>query len=469
MDFKLPFIGLAGLFFGIALIFVIRLLKKHAISVWFALPILAGFIPVAYVDRHLSSLPAAMIWSPFLLVVVSAFIVLLSKRAIPNISKRLIAFYFALFLVSIVSALVNDRHLLDVAYVHRGFYVLFSMAIILSRSRNRINTEQLHSMIVWLGVLTDFVAFIQRIVLVTVLRLGSGDMVSGFFGTDGEFLFFQLTCLIIILSYWFHGKKLNGISNGWALTIIFASIAIANNKAAWGFVAMIFLAFGFFSGFKVMWKNFGRMIVIMALAVAGYTVFDAVYVASYQRSYKTEAGIASYLGDPEFMSDYLFGTGYKGTMFTKGGALKRGAALTFAYDHLQENEHCLIIGMGPASTTKFTFGDELGFFERRFPGYKVGKTSLSMYWAELGVAGVLMLVTLAMVIYFGSTQDKDQRNKLISRIVALLFIVYLAYDSLLQEISVMLIIAIILNPIPYSTQGKVKDGMIGNNAVKLEA
>lgn len=467
MDFKLPFIGLAGLFLGIALIFLIRSLKKHEISVWFALPILAGFIPVAYIDRHLNELPAVIIWSPFFLVLASAIIILLSKRAIPNISKRLIAFYFGLALVSVVSALINDRHMLDVAYVHRGFYMLFAIAIILSRFKNRINTEQLHTMIVWFGVLTALVAFVQRIVLVTMLKLGSGDMVSGFFGTDGEFLFFQLTCLIIILAYWFYGKKLNGISNGLALTIIFASIAIANNKAAWGFVAMIFLAFGFFSGFKVMWKNFGRMIVIMALAVVGYSVFDAVYVASYQRSYKTEAGIASYVADPEFMSDYLFGSGHKGTIFTKGGALKRGAALAFAYDHLLESDIGPLLGMGPATTTKFTFGAEVGYFERKFPGYKVGKTSLSMYWAELGIAGVLMLVILAMVIYSGSTQDKDQRNKLISRIVALLFIVYLAYDSLLQEISVMLIIAIILNPISNVAKGRVIGRTTDTNAVNM--
>lgn len=433
--------------FGIALassiIVSFWILRQRKISIWLAIPLAITFLPIGYVDRYLVDLPGLLSRSPFFIVVAVSVLILVDRPSVfGQVPKMFLLIYSLLFLESIISCLVNETPFVDIFYTHRGFLVLFAFVIIFNRFQHVLKTDSLLRFIVWMAVLNGCIAVFERVVMVSILRMGSGDMVSGVFSSDGQFLFFQLVGIIVVVAYWFHGQNVIRFPNGQVITLLLISIAIGNNKASWGFIAAVFLVMGYQVGLKLFFKNFGKVIWLGILGAFSYSVFDAVYVSFYNKTHESEIGIAGYVANPEFIQYYLFGSDEADTQFSKSGALKRGAAVSFGWNHIKEEGLTTIFGLGAGSTTDKAFSGENGFFNFRYPNYKVSRTSLSLILAEFGLAGIGCLILFAFVIYASTKSSETNKMLLIKKTVAILIIGYFGYESLIEETSHMFIMAV---------------------------
>ncbi len=446
--------GILLLILSVVFIAIVAYLQGKRIPLLLALPFIAGFLPIGYIDRHLIELPTILVRGPYLIVLLSALMVLISTKNLGMAIPIKVIFVYSLILVlGLFSSLVNNTYLPDLFWVQRGYFVLLSFYIILRIFRHRPALNDLMAIIVWMSVANAAIAYFQRIVVVGVLGLGSGDMVSGLFTADGQFLFFQLAGLIIVVSYWFYGIQLIAIPNAYVLTIILFSVAIGNNKASWGFVLAIFLVIAMQVGAKVFWRNFRKVIWMVLLGGISYSIFDAIYVSFYNKQHTSNIGIAGYVANPEFIQYYLFGSDLEGdSKFSKGGSLKRGAAVVFAYDHIKDQSSTLLLGRGGGSTQEKGLSGERSYFSARYPGYKVGRTTFSLNLAEGGVLAVCLVFIFAISVLAGSKRGYTPQYVLIRRTIAFLIIGFVAYESLFDEISHMMLIAILSASFPRLTE-----------------
>jgi hypothetical protein len=293
------------------------------------------------------------------------------------------------------------------------------------------------------GLIMGGVALFQRVVFVTLLKIESGDIITGTFAVDGEYLFYQVICIIIVFAYWIERKKLIKMSPGNTLLILIGSIAIANNKAGILFVIAVVTFFAYQAGLKLFWHNAKKLIYIASFIVVGVLVFDYIIKASYNRQ---NAESFVYLLNPEYIQSYLFGDDTAEGKFHHGGMLRRGAAIEFAYDLIKNDGLSFVLGKGPGAVSEA--GGQVGYISEKYPGYLIGRTTLSLLLSEYGLGSLICYLLFLSALYFWTPKSAAYRKEhvFIRKTVVFFMILYAPYQTAIVWLSHALVIGAIIYP-----------------------
>ena len=440
---------------AIAIIFLWFITRNKILLFWFGF--IAVFLPFEYIDKYFISLPAIFKWLPQLLLVgCTGLTVVLYRKAKQRLPVNLIWLYILFLVVALFSMFYNETSVEELIYAQRGYIFIICMIIVFKTIYTKYTLDDIYTFIVKVGLLMAGLALFERVVFVTILRIDSGDMITGTFSTDNQYLLYQLVCTVIVIAYWLNGKKLISLSPRNTLLIFISSIAIANNKAGILYVIALLLFFVFLVGYKILFQHLGKMIYLFFFIFLGAYIFEYFYASFYGDS--NRAVNFAYLTDPEYMKNYLFGEDDAEGKFDKGGGLKRGAAITFSYDLIKQEPFSLLLGIGPGST--LVKPDKSGgYLSNKYPGYNIGRSTISWLLCETGILGLGIYFCMLLSIFFWNLPQGRKEHKVIKNTIVLLLFAYAPYENTILMLANALIIATIIFPNleQYFTKAKESD------------
>ena len=436
----LLFWGLSTLTVIIA--FSLSLIKRESLLFW--IPFVITFIPIEYIDRYFVSLPTILNWLPQLVLLLSAVVGLIALMKKPLKSSKWFSISYLIFLLlGVISISVNNNSIGSAIYSHRGFIFIFSFLIVSKAIYPYLSLDDLYKTIIKAGVLSAVLGILQR--MYVVVASSTGDMVTGLFSSDSQYLYFHCFCFIVSIAYWYHGKKLVNKMSPSNLSILFIfSIGIANNKAGIGFLILILVFFAIYVGYRNFWKFFGRLIVLGAFIGISLFIFEKILTGSGRLQ---EESSFAYLTDPTYITNYMFGEeGSRSGEFSKSGTLRRGSAITFGYNLLKENPYYMLFGRGPGSTSESGVGE--GFLAKSYEGYKIGRSTLSERLTEYGIIGTLLFIGIILVVYFVNSKEYPlgKTHILIKKVAVLFIISYLPYENMFLTIINGIVFTVLLYP-----------------------
>jgi len=429
---------------AVSIIFLWFVTRNKVAIFWFAFA--AVFMPADYIHRFFVSLPTPIKWSPLLILLsCTGLTVIFFRKGGLRMPPNLLWAYVLFLVVSLFSMFYNETSLGELIYAQRGFIFIICLIIVFKTIYTKYTLDDLYTFIVKIGLLMAGLALFERVVFVTLLRINSGDMITGTFGSDAQYLLFQLVCTIIVIAYWLTGKKLISLSPKNTLLILIGSIAIANNKAG---VLFVIAVLGFFTlqvGYKILFQHMGKMIYLFIFIFIGAFTFDYLYQAFYKNS-ANKYGSYAYITDPDFMNRYLFGEdGEEDGMFNSSGRLRRGAAVKFAYGLIKKDMFNFLLGMGPGSTSASQGGGG-GYLDDRYPGYNIDKSTISWLLAETGTLGLGLYILMLLAILYWRIPNGRKEHKIIKNTIVMLLLLYAPYENTVMMLVNGLIISVIIFP-----------------------
>jgi hypothetical protein len=442
--------------FGLILILVtallIGLLLIRSRKVIFFTACAFAFIPFDYVDRFFFELPSAIRWLPFMVITtmaaVSFFLPYEKKLKIPF---PLILVYGLILMLSVVSLLYNHSSIKALLVAQRGYLLIFSFLIIMRNVYGKFSKEDLYSLLVWVGIVHFPIALFQRVVFVSLLKIESGDMVSGLLPVDGFYLFFQCICILITLHYWLRGKRIiRQISPEITLLLLMGSIAVGANKAGFIFLAGTFGLVMLRTPLTLIMKQM-RKIVAAGIAVSlAFVTFTFVYNQEFAQG--EQDSYTKLLTDPEFFIRYNFAGSSERSQFTPSGRLKRGAAISFAWKNIEHKTSTMLIGLGPGATAESNMDGASGSLAAKYPNYYINRVSMAMYLGDLGLVGLGLHVLFLLCLWWCHPRDQqaDSSSFSVDRCIRegfiILTLVYYTYENLYFEPMFGLLIAVLVYP-----------------------
>jgi hypothetical protein len=434
-------ISIAALLFATSVLLLL-LKSKNTILV---LGVLMVFIPVEYIHRYFISLPTIMGWSTQLVTIgcgiLATIIAYRQYKAFPKFFFFLISIYF---LICFLSFAANDVSFLKLIFSQRSFIFLFSIISLFCLFSNSYQLRYILEFTVKIAIVSSFLAFIQRVYVTLTGR--TGDMISGLFSVDGQYLFFQCFAFIVILSYWFYVKEFNSwFSHKTTTIILILSIALANNKAGIGFLILIIILCILHVGYKTFFKSFGKLILTGGFLLIALSIFSLILSSRYE-AFKEDKDSFAFLSEPEYINKYLFGEDSQ-DIFIKGGTIRRGAALVFGYNLISKDISSILLGMGPGSTSASGVAALQGYVDKMFP-YKLNKTTLSEKFIDLGFLGTISFYSIIIYLYYynASKYPYTKENALIRKLSILFFIGYSAYENIFIQLIGAYVLALLVLP-----------------------
>ncbi|UZS00184.1 hypothetical protein [Chondrinema litorale] len=435
------FWGISALIIVIA--FTLSLIKREKLL--FLIPFVITFIPIEYIDRYFFKLPTILNWLPQLILLLCGIVsaIVLIKRPMKSSIWFSIAYFLFIFL-AIISISINGNNIVSAIYSQRGFIFIFSFLVASKAMYDRLSLDKFYKLTIKAGFISALLAVFQR--MLVTLTSSTGDMVTGLFSSDSQYLYFHCICFIITIAYWYNGQQLMRKISASNLSILFIlSIGIANNKAGIGFLILILLFFAIYVGYRNFWKFFGRLIILGIFISVSLLIFEKILIGSGRL--KNEESSFAYLSDPEYVSDYMFGSddNWHG-QFSKSGTLRRGAAITFGYTLLSKDPYHFLFGRGPGSTSESSIGE--GDLSKVYEGYKIGRSTLSEKLTEHGLLGTIFFIGVLLAVYFANSKEHPlNANHLLIKKVAILFmLVYLPYENIFLTIINGLVFTLLLYP-----------------------
>ncbi|MEZ4774707.1 MAG: hypothetical protein R3D00_16095 [Bacteroidia bacterium] len=416
------------------------------------------FTPLGYLSRFFNVKgPFNLNWFAFFALVALAFGTALFRINKTYYPRGPVLIYLGIALISVMSMLLNYITPFSVIFPQRGYLMMFAYFALFRTIYEYYDKEDIFSFIVITGILSGFYAIFQRMVFVTILKIGSPDMVTGFFPADGGFNYFQLICIIILVVYWFQEKPMKNlpVSVPTALLLIVGSFAFANDKVVFIFLLIIIGAIITQTGIEVIRKHLPKLF-------AGFiflTIVGIVFSDYQDEAYSSDGGAttAEKMMDIEFYKAYIFGDESDEGKFAKGGQLKRGAAVVVAFEQIQKSPFHVLFGRGPGSTSQNSVRGAEGELEKLFPGWEIGRTALSWYIAETGILGMIFQILFIISIGFWkapNATEEESHFRIIRKTYALFSCMYITFDNLYFLPVMGLLVVVMTYPIPVR---KVKD------------
>lgn len=411
-----------------------------------------AFIPFDYVHRFFFELPSSVRWLPFVVIIGMAGVsLLIPYERKPRVPLPLIIIYGLILMLSLVSLLYNNSSIQAMLVAQRGYFLIFSFLILMRNILGIYTKEDLYKMLVWIGILQFPIALFQRIVFVGLLQIETGDMVSGLLPVDGYYLFFQCICLLITLHYWLRGKRIiPQLSSEAVLLLLLGSVSIGANKAGFLFLLVSLGLVLLRTPLQLVRRHFQK-IVVASLAVAmAFVTFNFVYNQEFAEG--EENSYTQLLTDPQFFLRYNFATSGGRSQFTPSGRLKRGAAIVFAWDHIEDKSGNLLIGLGPGATAESNMEDAGGSLANRYPNFYINRVAMAMYLGDVGLIGLVLHIIFLLSIWWSHPKDvkpgslQFSLDRRIREGFIVLALLYYTYENLYFEPMFGLLIAVLVFP-----------------------
>jgi hypothetical protein len=427
-------------------LFLLRNPNSLFILSWFI-----TFFPIEYIDRYFIKIPSLLKWVPQLLIIFMCFLSFFLKNKKKLILPPIFTYSFLLYiLINILSYFYNPSNIPEFIFSQRGIIFLFGYLSIFTIIYNKLSHHDLLLLTVKTGIISSILALIQRVYVTITSK--TGDMITGLFSVDSQYLFFQCICFIIVLSFWFNGKQIITKYSNQSIALLFVvSVGLANNKAGIAFFVLICLIFSLFVGYQKFWKFFKKLIYIGIVISFALLAFDAIVTSRY-KSISEKEGSFVYYTNKDYIEQYFFGKQTKDGFdsFDKSGSLKRGAAIVFGFNLIKTDAISIFLGKGPGSTSPSSLGAAEGYISKKYPGYKIGKSLLSERLTETGLLGLFSFYFLLSVIYFSTRYTlfgKNETSISMAKKVAFVFLIcFSPYENLSSLLIYNFVLSLFLYP-----------------------
>ncbi|MDX2286262.1 MAG: hypothetical protein NW241_18985 [Bacteroidia bacterium] len=410
------------------------------------------FIPIDYIKRFYFEVPSAVRWLPmFAMVGFGLMVFLLIPHRKASIPRPFSLLFLFTLLLGALSLMANEKASIG-AYVmsQRGFIMVFGFMTLCKAVYDLYDKDKMFGFIVIAGMASTAAAIFQRVYYVVLLNY-TGDRVTGLFSVDGIFVFFQLFCIFVTLTYWLYGRQiLPFMTTNQVLIVLMMSVVVCNDKAAIVFLVLLILFITTQVGFEIIWKSFGKIFAGFAGLGLILVIFNAVYQQGYEgKAHVSDASLSQYIENPDNIRKYIVGGDHMYQKMTPDGQLLRGAAVEFAWKLIVKRPETLWLGMGAGSTQHSNMPGAMGYLEERYPGYTIGRVPLSMFLGELGVIGLLAhLGLLAMIFMWRPADPRADRDDfhLIRKGFVVLMVLYYIYENMYFEPVFALLLAALYYP-----------------------
>jgi len=409
----------------LGLIFLILFTLFSAINIKIAIYAfyVSVFIPFGYINRYIISVPNVLRWLPYLFLGLSIVLTLLKdKKGSKNkfgLPPSLIWIGLSWILISIFSIIINNSGILPAIWSFRSFALIFG-SIYIHRS-NFSNADQfflLRSLII-LGFLTIPITILQRfLVAPTISNVQFNyDMVTGLFASYIELVFFQIFCIIVVISSWLHKKQLIPGSPIIHAFLLFIPLAISYSKAAplFFFASLLYLLW--LCRKRISLRFFGAIFVIIIIGIFGIIIFNELFQSN------NSVSLYSYYNLDRIINYFFYQY--------SDGQLQRGAAVAFNFELILKVPHGLFIGLGPGSFSDSQLPGATGHIYSKFPNININHTSISTIFGELGISGILLIFSLLLSIYFINSKDEKGEMDVIRKGAIFLLLLLLPYGQYL--------------------------------------
>jgi len=452
MDLIIGLLVLVGAIIGLS--FFLYSVKQIKFTYW--LSIICVFIPINYINRYFAKLPSFAKWMPLSIIFI-CFLAIITRHLFRKkivIPKQLSIFFLGLFSFALLSFIANQHTtIVSAIFSSMGLLSFILFTLILNNKDYYLDNLTVFRLLIGFGIFSSIAAFFQRLVLVELLHINSGDMVTGLLSLDGHYTFYQLFCFIVIFIFWLHGKEIfKRVSNPKLAMLFLASIAVSDDKASLIFLPLIFLIIFFHVRKRLLLKKIKTLLLLFFLLV-----LSIVLLNFFSKDKTNDPGFISLMLDPDYVQNNLFGNKYDvNSEYAKNGELKRGTALTFNVALISRSTENLVFGKGPGVTSEAQVPGGLGYLSKMYQDLDVGRSSYSQIIAELGFGGILLLlVFLALTYFWKNSPDEPLEYILVRRTTVVLLLLYFAYENLFRSWAFSLVLGSLFI-LPYQAKSKAK-------------
>lgn len=362
-------------------------------------------------------------------------------KKIPN---KILLVILAYIYTSIISGLYNNNNFIEIISLSRWIFMIFGTMFVTFTLFDYNDRMKLLKLILFIGIIQFFVTVLQRFLYVYSWQISTGDMVTGTFETYYQLIFFQITCIIIVLSWQLNKKRVLNISPFFLYTIYLGSIALSNSKAALIFLILTSLFLLIISGINIkkMIITTFKMSFLIGLSIYSFNYF---YSYSYLRENNYE-----YLVNSDYVTKYVV-RGYSindlQSLSDRNyiGDYGRIGSIIFNYLKINENTMNYLFGLGPPtlqSSIRFLSNDGVGI-ERYILGNVISRTL-----GALGVIGVIIIIILMLILYQWAMKNfMELREWIILRKTIVFFVtILLIYYNILQTFPTAVVLSFIFIP-----------------------
>jgi len=429
-----------------ALVLAALLLRSRKALFW--LVFLLPFVPIEYIDRYHHRLPTVVKWSPLIVTLMAAVVATAGLPGIRvRVPGRVVLAMLAVIGFSLVSMLLNGTSPMAFAVAQRGWIVAVSVMVGLKTAYPEFGRRDLHGFLVRAGLVSSVVSVLQRLFVVPFTPgIDAADRVTGIFSVGYIQLYFHLFCIGLVLSYWLAQERLPGLPPLPTLGLLVFSLAIGNEKASLPYLLCMVLFLVWRAGIRETlshsWKTLLIMFATPAVLLAGFAAVNDPEQDPLQAD--QDAQYANQITDKEYLWRYLFGDGE--TRFTSGGALRRGAAIVFAWQEIAGSPLQIAVGAGPGETAESRLPGASGHMAERYPGYGINRISLSMVLGDIGLIGILMHALFLAAVWFARTPGESGPERWVRELFVFVAVGFSVYANMTNEAIYCLLMAVVLYP-----------------------
>jgi len=401
-------------------------------------------VPIETIDRYYFELPSVLKWAAHLSLAsagVSALLLLPEQRL--RIPRGPLLALLGLMGLALLSCVVNDSGVLALIVAQRGWILALLVMLALKTAYGRFDRDRLYALLVYAGLASSVVSALQRFLVVPfVSGPDAGDRVTGLFSVGYIQVYFHLFCIAVVLAYWLNGREV--IPHPFrALLVLFLSLGVGNERASLPYLMSVILFVIWRCGLRQSLRRGGRLIAaLLVLPGVMLGVFSLIYQRTYGEEEQRSYGDA--MTDQNYLKRYMFGD--ENTQFTSGGALRRGAAVLWAWREISDRRDQLLLGEGPGATAESRLPGGTGRLARKYPGYAINRTSLSMLLADLGLVGLALYALLLASVWRARDPADRPEHARVREAFVMISAAFSVYANALNEPVHALVLAVLCYP-----------------------
>lgn len=412
------------------------------------------FFPIKYLQRYFIGVPDAYRWLAFfVLFFLIIGIIYKKKGALASFFSQSPAFY-SIFIsgwasITFLSLWVNNIPLLSAVLSMRWVFILFGMIFCTYSLFYAEDKDRFLKILLVLGLLNIIVTVIQRVYFVNILRISSGDMVTGIFSNYHNLALYQIFLILLVANKAMHNKRLLRISPLVTIFLLIIPLILSNSKASWIFLLLSILLLLKLNQSQYFAKTLKYAFLIGGLIMLGINAFDKIYSSFY--GFQKEESL-DYLTNWDYIIRYNFGyydvlNPVLDTSGSGSGKLGRGAAIIFNYNIIANRYSTLLLGNGPGSVSESNVEGASGQLFAKYQSRYLGRNMIAKVLGELGFAGIFLLFYLMWSFYRFKTKNFTESNEdiVLRKSTIFLLSMLLIYYNVLQTFIAALILSIIFN------------------------
>ena len=398
------------------------------------------FLPFGYIDRFVTNVPDFLRWLPFVfLLLTSIGCAIQGSLGARSLPRSVIVASVAFVFVGLISSWHNVSNPVGTILAFRWLFLIIGSVAVTRCAFGPNATRHLYRIMLYLGLFQIPVTVIQRVGFVGKLDLDPGDSVAGLFLGYPDLVFFQIFCIVIVVSHWLRGQKLLAISPIATLMLLLVPIILSNARAAWIFLPLTLTHLIIFAAGKNILKIAGKLLFLSTVFIIGVLAFDRILYSE-----RPEQSML-YLTDLDYIQQHIFGGETEASELERG-RFRRGALIFFLHQTISSSIPALLMGLGPAEVMETAVSGSGGEFYLQHQDLGLNRNSISVVYGGTGLLGAIAVGFLLFGLYRGDKSIHFSYNSPERSTAIFLICLMLIYYNVLNSPVVALTIGQVLLP-----------------------